>query len=276
MSGQPELVCARCAPVEARTLELDTALRTMQVENTALADELAGARSTTRTLEGQLRAARAENTRLREDGPNAERVKLVLNCWVQGCGTARADVSMSSDRAALVFKMLKHRNCGAKNAEEQALILCRAVKGVALKPYKLFSDRYTNKPGHPEARRLTRLEHCIGSDDRVEENVTVYRNACKTAAELHRGVVEQWKQASALEAELGHLVSLPLAMYEEGKDAEDIVAFLWDRVAERDQFWDDILAAAEPAPESDIARALRETAPVEPVSNVIPIRTEAA
>lgn len=259
MIVQETLVCTRCHPLELRVCDMETALRSMSDENTRLAEENADMHETRRMLESANRKLKGDLTKARGEGPNAERVELVLNCWVQGCGTARADITMTSDRASLVFKMLKHRNCGAKNANEQAQMLCRAVKGVALKPYKLFNDRHTIKPGDHRARRLTRLEHCIGTDDRIEENVAVYRNACKSATELRQSMFNLWQEASALESELCHLVTLPLALYEQGKDADDIEAFLWEKVAARDLAWEAILAT-----------------PVEPVSNVVPIRTAAA
>jgi hypothetical protein len=136
--------------------------------------------------------------------------------------------------------MLKRRHCGAKNVDEQAFVLCRAIRGVGLKPYKKFERSVTPKPEHT---RQTQLEHCIGTDSRIEENLDIYRRACKSAAALDKrdAMIRMWNYAQALESQYAFLVTAPLVWYEEAADEEDVERYLWERVRADDREWQDII-----------------------------------
>lgn len=275
MSGQSELVCSRCQPLEVRVAELETELvavkRTMNDENTRLADEVHEGHETRRMLEGKVRKLKADLTTAREESPQAERVRIVLDCWVQTLGHKRADVSMTGDRAKLVMSMLRRRHCGAENVEQQTFMLCRAIKAVGLKPYKLYQRSAEPLSGH---KMQTQLEHCIGKDKLIEEHVDIYRRACKAAVEKQQAVMSWYERVSAIEKEWAWLAMAPLAWFEQGKNAEEIEQYLWERLMEKDRRWADLVdPTADPLPESDIGRVLRE---MDEPSNVVPIRSEAA
>jgi hypothetical protein len=144
------------------------ALKSMSDENTRLSQENEDAHISRRLLEGRVRTLEAELTRTRETSPTAERVRIVLDCWVQTLGHVRAEVSMDGDRAKLVRSMLKRRHSGAKNVDEQTFMLCRAIRGVGLKPYKKWrhEPRLSARPHRPVRRGRHRGRPVAAVDER--------------------------------------------------------------------------------------------------------------
>lgn len=269
MSDQPELVCNRCQPVEDDNTRLRQGLRTISGEHEDTLAELAGARATLRTLERQLSYAKSENEQAREtaknDDPKAQSIKAIYETWVVDTGRNK-NTKLTTERWDLIKAQL-----GNHNADD----LIRAIKGAALLPYVRYGKRYVFGA---KDELETQLEHCIGQKPagRVEKNIDYYRRACRAAAEQTTGMWDTFWRIQAQADMWARLVMDPAVARDRGIDVDDLEQHLWNRLALHDQFWDDILVAAEPAPESDIARVLRETAPSMPASNVIPIRTEAA
>lgn len=202
MSGQPELVCARCQPTEAENAQLRQALLSMQQENTDLASELAGARATLRTIERQKAALQAELTKAREDNPRVKEIMGFQEFWKVTTGATTARISSKGKR----FKDVEQAFLIA-NADE----LREAVRGALLKPWVSFGRRYVTRPTedrkvYEKAEIKLSLYDIVGSDDKIETHRKIFREA-QAAADTHPDiVVELWRRAAAQEAEYFGLV----------------------------------------------------------------------
>lgn len=181
---QPELVCNRCAPVEARVAQLEAALRTMQAENTYLAEELQGARATLTTVERQVRFYKAELSKAHEDDPKSQEIKSILETWKHVSGKKRAKIPLDGDRAKLVRTMT--RTFAADD-------LIEAIRGAGLAPYMRFGKRFVN--GQPEDHAME-LRQIIGKTNYVEENRDLFRRSQADDVDLDR-VMDIWEQKNA-------------------------------------------------------------------------------
>lgn len=172
--SQDELVCARCAPLEAKVEEMRSALSSMSDENTALGMELAGARQTQITLERQITKLKIDLGQAREDDPKSKEIKGILEYWKVKTGHKRARITLTGERAKLVRGKLRTY----KVAE-----LMEAIDGASLLPYMRYGKRYVFSQ-KPEEEQATQLEHCIGTDRRIDENRAVWHRA-QTGAETN-------------------------------------------------------------------------------------------
>jgi chromosome segregation ATPase len=216
MSAQPELVCSRCQQVEARVAELEQALRSMSDENTELAAELAGARSTQITLERQLRAAKAETAKARETSPEFKRVKAVHEHWQVASG--HTGCSLTEDRIKTIRGALRHYKFEA---------VIEAVDGACLKPYVRYGTRYVY--GQPKTERKTQIEHCIGKAKNVEENRKIWQAAQETAASRLELLLDIHSHFQSLEQAYMQLILNAACAAEReraGEDVTDLVAHI--------------------------------------------------
>jgi hypothetical protein len=211
MRVQESLVCSRCQPLEAKVAEMENALRSLSNEQADTAEELAGARSTTRLLERQKRALQAEITKHHETSPDAQKITSYLETWRRISGKKRADISLESDRAKLVRTMSKRF---------QWPDLEDALKGAGLVRYMAYGRRVAATARGAEL--ALELKQIIGKSQYVEENRDNYRRA-QAKSDTER----MWEAMEARHAEYLSYADVVL----EGlmrRDAPELVVLLDD------------------------------------------------
>jgi hypothetical protein len=169
----------------------------LQAELNSLAEELAGARQTLKTLERQVTAYKTEVKKLREGEPGADDVKELLEAWRERTGrTRRTKINMDGERAKVTRQALKQ-----VDGDKELLLL--ALDGIVLKPYVGPRGR---QPFGTDKQRYDQPQHCWGTEDRIENNVKIARAARQAAVDKHEAMVQLWLRAQAQEQLFGQLV----------------------------------------------------------------------
>lgn len=186
--SQPELVCSRCQHVERDNAHLQEALRTISAENNDLAEELAIQRRLVVDVGRKLRYAENKLAQALEIDPTSEVIKTILQTWRTETGHLRAKIDLSGDRAQLVRKQLRRY-------KPEALI--EAIKGRALLPYTV---NYAPAATGTRQQRYDDVEHCIGTDRRIEKNREVWLRATNAGLAESQAAIDTYFQIAAQES----------------------------------------------------------------------------
>lgn len=201
---------------------MKSALQSMSVENENLAHELAGARHTQRMLERLAAKARDDDAKRWKESPKTEKIKDLLVQWQTECGHPKAKVDSTTDRWKLVDKMLRRYDPET---------LKDAISYVGLFPYMRYGKRYAVGD---RTERKSQLEHCIGTDSRVDDNSAGWRRQAREVEKGAEAIEQGFWQANAQEKVWGRLWMDALAAIEAGVEpGEPLEQFLRERRAKQ-------------------------------------------
>lgn len=182
-NGRRRICNGMVAP--ATILEGHGALAALQAELNEAHQEIAGLQQQLRRAGSAEMALRRELNRVREDEPQAQEVRAVLDHWKRRLGHPKAKCPLTGKRAKVVRLALRSHSLAE---------VLEAVDGLALVPF--VGARGRKQQGEPHERHDD-VEHCLGDEQRIMRFRGYLQRARGTTVERR---LELWRQACALEA----------------------------------------------------------------------------
>lgn len=202
-----QLVCARCQPLEALVVEYEDKLLELGQHISMLEDQLAGRERQLRREGATVVSLQRELSRVREEEPESETIRTVLEHWRRVTGrTKQTKIGMSTSRAQVVRKALKFHT-----PEE----LVEALDGLALLPYVGAHGR---KAVGDESERYDEVKHALRDEETVDRFISYRRRAVETADSQR--MFDTWQRIAALERAYAALVLTAACKREEFAEDE--------------------------------------------------------
>lgn len=254
---QPEIVCARCQPLEALIGDYESKLVELGQECQRLEDELAGRERQLRREGATVVALQRELRQVREDEPGSDEVRHLLKVWMDATGRGRKgrkpNIDVSSKRGQLVKKALRMVN--ANTGERYTVAeLELAFIGLGLLPYVVSG--VGRRPVGTSKERYDDVEHALRDEKTIDTWIGRARRAAGQASVQAEGIWQGWQRVQALERQWARLALDACAAVERGVQGEDLEALLLSRSVESDRRWAEILADLEEPVERPGLRAV--------------------
>lgn len=157
----------------------------MQEQFEQQAREIAGLQQQLRRAGAAEMALRNELAKVREDEPEAQEIRAVLNHWKRRLGHPKAKCPLTGKRAKVVRAALRSHSLAE---------LLEAVDGLALRPFAGPHGRHAIlKPGD---RRYDDVEHALGDEKRIQEHREFWARAQASSIEQR---LQAWQSVAAVE-----------------------------------------------------------------------------
>lgn len=180
----PQSYCQHAARERGKEIGVEGCPDCLQAAelNERLGHELAAQQGIARREAMRAMAAERRLSEMREDDPDSEQIRSILELWRELTGHKRAKIPASGKRWAAVKRALKDHTEGE---------VIEAIEGLALFPYVGAHGR---KPDGVEKERYDDVEHAL-RDEITIQRFRSYRNRAKGAS--FEAVWEMWERTRA-------------------------------------------------------------------------------